>query len=544
MAVDLSRRFLFLLVLICGVCNAAVELPDIYRQTFEQAVANGAYPSIAVGMIDGKEQGTWFFGKRSPTAQSAFEIGAVSEVFAGLLLAQDAIAGKVRLRDTVRQLLPPGFSFADSRIGDITLEDLITHHSGLPPIPPNFFPADGEDPYADYRDADLLGFLANYHPATLQHEYNYSTLNVGLLTFLLGRAHSDAYPVVLKSQVLEPLKLAHTTFGDAPELLAGSAYAQPAKHWRYGALQGAAGLRSTMPDLMSLLQFNLSPDTAPLRSALLLARQARTSNANDGLGLGWNVRDSKNEEQNWPLVWRASETGGFSAFIGFRNDRRKALVLLANSAEDLSVLGVAWLSEESPAPAPRGAHPPPASAYADYAGLYQITNGNEITVRQIGADLSIQILGQPPWRLRGYENDGFIANAGGVGVSFVRDIDHISGLVLRLGSDHVSANRLSARAPQLAHVPITMDRTALARYAGLYQLDANTLVRIDAAADGLTLQMTGTPRSPIKPYAPDRFADADNAYDVIFERDKSGELSGLTLNLAGADRRATLIHWR
>lgn len=542
-AIGLSAKFLLFLLLISGACRAAPELPDAYREVIDKGIANGAYPAVAVGIIEGKEQKTFFFGKPA-SADSAFEIGAVSEVFLGLLLAQDAVAGKLRFRDTLRQLLPPEFVFTDSRLGAITIEDLITHRSGLPIVPANFFPADVDDPHADYGDADLQSFLTNYRFANSEREFAYTPLDAGVLALVLARAHATTYPALLKSQILDPLQLKRATFADPPELLDGHLYGQPAKHWHYAALSGAAGLRATLLDLMTFMQANLLPDTSPLRAALLLSRHPRAAGIADEVGLGWNVREPKSDEQSWPLVWRASETGGFSTFVGFRNDRQRAIVLLTNTAEDLAGLGIAWLNDEGPPPAPRAPRPPDATVMATYPGLYQITNGNEITVRQLGSDLSIQIVGQPPWHLRGYDDDAFVANAGAVGVSFVRDIDHISGLVLRLGNDHIAANRLSARAPRLARALTTVDPDELTRYAGTYQLSADALIRIVPAINGLTIQMTGAMRARVRPYAVDRFADDDGFYDLIFTRDKNGIPTGFKLNLAGADRTATRVNWR
>ncbi|HEX6833475.1 MAG TPA: serine hydrolase domain-containing protein [Rudaea sp.] len=540
----MARKLLLALLLASGVCRAQVVLPELYRRALEDGVANGAYPAVAVGLIEGKEQGTWFFGHPAPTGENAFEIGAVSEIFAGLVLAQDAVAGKLSLRDSVRKLLPSDAVLGDARLGEVTLEELITHRSGLPAIPPNLFPADADDPYADYGEAQLLGLLANYHPASFEKTSGYSPLDVGLLTLLLAKRHGQNAPELIKAQVFAPLKMTHATFVDPEGLLAGSALGLGAPHWHYSSLIGAAGVRATLPDLLAFLRQNLSPDSNALRSALLLARQPRAQGEIDGVGLGWNVREPKDDAHGWPLVWRASETGGFSAFIGFRTDRQRALVLLSNTAGDLATLGLSWLNDEAPPPAPRGARPPALSTLVGYPGLYRITNGNELTVRASGAGLTLQIAGQPPWRLRGYEDDAFVGNGGAVGVSFMREIDHITGLVLRLGGEHISAERLSARAPRLERSSVAVEAAELARLTGTYQLDANTLIRIDAVPGALTLQMTGSARSLIAPYAPDRFADADNSYDVTFQRDKSGAPVGLVVNLAGVERRAKLIHWR
>ena len=90
---------------------AAPNASDRYRRVLEDGVANGAYDGVAVGLIDGKDQKTWFFGKQrdAPNERSAFEIGAVTDVFTGILLAQAVLDGKLRLTDPIGGLLPAEF---------------------------------------------------------------------------------------------------------------------------------------------------------------------------------------------------------------------------------------------------------------------------------------------------------------------------------------------------------------------------------------------------------------------------------------------------
>jgi CubicO group peptidase (beta-lactamase class C family) len=61
----------------------------------------------------------------------------------------------------VAQLLP-GFKIPSRGGKEITLGELATQHSGLPPMPSNFLPKDPDNPYADYGAAKLKAFLAGY----------------------------------------------------------------------------------------------------------------------------------------------------------------------------------------------------------------------------------------------------------------------------------------------------------------------------------------------------------------------------------------------
>ncbi|MGH8123733.1 MAG: serine hydrolase domain-containing protein [Rudaea sp.] len=512
----------------------------------EQGIANGAYCTVAVGVIDGSQTQKLYFGHRDCATTAAadddseFEIGALSEVFTGLLLAEAALEGKLHLRDPLRKFLPADFPFAQARVGDISLDALVTQHSGLPPQPTSLFPADVDDPYIDYAGEDLLAFLAFYRnlPAREDTGYGYSVLNAGILGHLLGRIYTAPYAGVLTSKILAPLGLQHTTMHDDAALLPGHARGETAAHWHYGVLAGAAGLRSSLPDLLEFLQHNLKPGGSPLRNALLLARQGRASGPADRIGLGWNVREATAGKTTWPLVWRASETAGFSTFVGFRTDRQRAIVLLGNAAENLASLGIAWLNDALPPPAPHGYVTATPNDLAAYSGLYEISPGSDLIVRADDGVLSLQLPGQLPQRLHAIDTDVFVAKVGVLGATFMRNVDTISGLVLHLNGNHASARRLSERAPQLPHTPIKLDGGKREEFIGDYSLDADTWMRIARHADAFTIQLTMSERRIIFAYAPDRFADADGAVDVLFKRDAKGRIASATLNLAGTQRDA------
>ncbi len=526
---------------------AAPDVPDRYRRVLEEGVANGAYDGVAVGLIDGKQQKTWFFGKHgdSPGEPNAYEIGAVTEVFTGILLAQAVLDGKLRLTDPISGLLPAGFPWADPELAATPVVALATQTSGLPATPANLFAIDPDDAYADYTEKDLLAFLANYRPGDWKRDYAYSPLNGALLCVLLGKLYENACSTLLISKVLDPLGLPKTGFGDPAELQQGHAYGREVRHWHFKkAMAGAAGLRSTLPDLMTFLSHNLHPDDSALRGALLLARQSRDQAAAGGLGLGWTIHDVETDQQTWPLAWRASRTGGFSTFIGFRTDRQQALVLLANSAEDLASLGVAWLTGEPPPPAPPPPFVPDAARLARYAGLYRLLNHSEVIVSESGLTLRMQLRGQPAWPLFAVAEDSFVTQGGAVGLSFIRNIDEFSGLLLRANGEFVTGERLSARAPRLQRTAIALDPATLAGYAGDYRLDTNTLLRITAREDGLGAQLSGAARDAMRPYATDRFTDADGQNGLVFERDEKGHIVAVVLDLAGGERKATHANWR
>jgi CubicO group peptidase (beta-lactamase class C family) len=543
------RLLLFLLTLIPTALGAQPVATDVYLASLQQGVDSGLYRQLAVGWIDGTltgpgQQQTWFFGNgQKPDADTTFEIGAASEIFTGLLLAQAAIDGKAQLDSPVRNLLPKDFAFADPVLGAISLRQLATRRSGLPPAPPNLFPTDVRDAYAGFDQMALLTLLANYKLSP-DASPGYSILDAGLLGDLLGRAYGQRFGVVLVSRILDPLGMAHTGFGDGTRLLPGHGHGQAVPHWHFGALAGAAGLRSSLGDLLRFAQANLMPQQSPLRAALLLSRQPQ-GDSEQSVGLGWNTVQVSDGDQTWPLVWRASRTAGFSVFLGFRTDRQQALVLLGNTDADLSALGIAWLEARPPPPLPP---PPPlmptAAELAAYPGLYRITAGNDFVVRVGTRGLTVQFPGQFPLDLRAVGHDVFAATGDAFVLSFQREGHAVASILLGHDGTNVIAQRLSERAPLLERGALAIDAGKLHEYAGDYRLAADTLLRIAAHESNLTAQASGLAPRALIAFAPDRFADPQGACEIHFLRNDKHEVTSLKIVLAGAERRAERVGWR
>ncbi|MGH8041847.1 MAG: serine hydrolase domain-containing protein [Rudaea sp.] len=538
----LTTRFLLLLALLPAAVSAQPLATDAYRQSLQRGVDSGLYRELAVGWIDAGQPQTWYYGRaHKPGADSRFEIGAASEIFTGLLLAQAAYERKVRLDSPLHEWLPPGFVCADSALCALELHRLALHHSGLPAQPPNLFPADATDVYAGYNTADLLTFLARYQQSAAARNNPYSVLDAGLLGYALGRAYAQPYPELLALHILKPLGMTSTSLDDGQNLLPGYGHGRPSVHWHFDALAGAAGLRSTLPDLLGFMRQQLQPGKSPLRAALLLSRQPQ-SDAQQSAGLGWNTLAVAADDQTWPLVWRASRTAGFSVFLGFRTDRQQALVLLGNTDADLSAIGIAWLQALPPPPLlPAPPVAPTSAALAAYPGLYQIRAGGTFVVRSGTDGLSAQFPGQFPVTLHAIGIDVFAAAADAIMLSFQRQAQTVDSALLNQAGANVLAQRLSAGAPVLSRTPMALAPQTLAQYAGDYRLNADSRLRVALDTGHLSMQATGSARIALTAFAPDRFSCAHGVCEVHFARDEHGAVNQVNVSLAGAERVATRL---
>jgi D-alanyl-D-alanine-carboxypeptidase/D-alanyl-D-alanine-endopeptidase len=395
---------------------AAIALPtDSALQALANArVASGRYAGVVIGILrpDGSRRvftaGTGAGG--APLRPDAvFEIGSITKVFTGVLLAQQVVAGELRLEQPVRELLPAG-SVVPARDGrEITLGDLSTQVSGLPPMPSNFAPRDPANPYADYDGARLLEFLRTVQPARATGErYEYSNLGVGLLGFALSAKAGTSYEPLLTARVLRPLGLRETVVRLSPALRARlapghDAEGNPAANWDLDALAGAGALRAPVGDLLTFLAANVAAardsTKGPLGRALALSHRRRATAGSPvmSIGLGWHRLAAGADT----AVWHNGGTGGYRTFAGFNPATGAGVVVFTNTSTPVDDIGVhVLLGRPLRAPAPWPAAVTLDSATVQrHVGRYALTPAAVLEVMREGSGLVARLTGQAPLRI-------------------------------------------------------------------------------------------------------------------------------------------------
>ncbi|MGH7504287.1 MAG: serine hydrolase domain-containing protein, partial [Longimicrobiales bacterium] len=273
-----------------------------------------------------------------------FEIGSITKVFTGILLAEMAERGEVRLDEPVAELLPPGTRVPSRGGRQITLVDLATQSSGLPRLPDNMRPADMTNPYADYTAEQLYDFLASYElTRDIGAEYEYSNLGVGLLGYALALRADTSYEALVRERILAPLGMESTgiTLDDDERrrLTPGhNALGQVVQNWDMPVLAGAGALRSTVDDMLTFLAANLDPPESPLGRAIREAHEPRftTDNPKLRLGLNWHILDTNGRT----LIWHNGGTGGYRSMLVFDPERHTGVIVLSNSNRSVDEIGL------------------------------------------------------------------------------------------------------------------------------------------------------------------------------------------------------------
>lgn len=364
-------------------------------------------PGLVVGIIDDK--GARLFCKTSPengtggevNGDTVFEIGSITKVFTGLLLEEMVESGEVKLDDPIGKFLPASVTTPARNGRQITLLDLATQTSGLPRMPDNFAPKDDGNPYADYTVAQLYDFLSRYElKRDIGEKYEYSNLGGGLLGHVLALRAGTNYETLVVRRICDPLGMSSTRITLPPELKSRLATGHnssgmPVKNWDIPTLAGAGALRSTANDMLKFVAANIGLTNSSLSNAMRQTHQPRHSGGLfRKIGLMWQI-DSAND-----TVWHNGGTGGYRSYIGFKAEKRRGVVVLANSANDMDDIGQYLLGDRSDvkdfqAPKARKvAHVDPR-VFDDFVGQYQFSTAPvTMTMTREGNRLFGQITGQ------------------------------------------------------------------------------------------------------------------------------------------------------
>jgi CubicO group peptidase (beta-lactamase class C family) len=432
--------------------TAQDELGRALDELIAPLIADQWLVGVSIGVWqDGSEQYFGYgavsqSGSPTPSPDTVFEIGSVSKVFTGMLLAEMVGQGAVTLDTPIAELLPAASVVPHKGETAIALRHLTTHTSGLPRLPDNLTFSDPLNPYADYTEADLLAFLANHQLADEPgSHWEYSNLGVGLLGYGLARkAAAPSYEQALYERVLAPLALADTAIELDSDQLARFAVghdseAAPVPHWDLSVLAGAGGLRSTTRDLLAFARANIAPSRdAPLASALQAAQAPLFEVApGTSIGMGWFLSGG--------LIWHNGETGGFASLVVIDPTAQRALVMLTNTAAarvDLAPALLTILAGGQPAPLDL---PPTIAASADllerYVGEYEVQPGLRFTISRQGECLFAQLTGQGPARIYPSTTTDFYYRAVDASIAFQLDRGgNVTGLILHQAGQELPAH--------------------------------------------------------------------------------------------------------
>lgn len=252
-----------------------------------------------------------------------FDLASLSKLFTSIVAMQQVQAGALDVNATVASYLP---EFATNGKGTITIEQLMTHTSGLPADPPT--------PLWRYPDMPsrihaILDVKPQFTPGST---YLYSDMNMMTLQLVVQQITGKTLDVLVREGITQPLGM-HDTMYDPPASLKPRIAAEeyelvPARGlvwgqvhdenaWAMGGVAGHAGVFSTVDDMAVLAQTILNGGT--YEGHRILSRQSVTLMLTDynqafpgnAHGLGFEL------DQRWYMGrLDSARTAGHTGYTG------------------------------------------------------------------------------------------------------------------------------------------------------------------------------------------------------------------------------------
>lgn len=439
------RRIAGLLFVLCGLCSPladthgatemapapdtawAVPSNDAIRTLLEQRMGHGSM-AVMVGVIEPAGRRLVGYGRlsasddRPPNGDTVFQIGSITKVFTGLLLADMVQRGEVGIDDPASKYLPAGVTMLQ-RGRPITLIDLSKHLSGLPSMPTNFSLDAEPDPYAAYTSEQLYTFLSGYTLPREPGTQRYSNFGVALLGRLLARRAGMAYETLLHERILGPLNLQDTSItlsaDQARRLAPGhDRFLEPVETWEMRAMPASGSLRSTVNDLLEFLAYNLGLKRSPLDAAMRYQRVPMRV-------LGWGRTVLGGES----VYLHAGGKEGYRSAAVFNPRTRTGVVVLANVRTPDAPIDLAkhllFAGSPLPPPSPAVSRPPvvpvPASQLDAYAGRYRLGSSQPCVVARKHDHLLLDVVGRGVQVLMPSSAREFISNTQDLRIVFDAD---------------------------------------------------------------------------------------------------------------------------
>lgn len=362
---------------------------------------------IVVGIIEPAGRRVAAYGTlskgdpRTVDADTIFEIGSISKVFTSLLLADMVIRKEVNLDDPASKYLPDHVRMPERSGKIITLLDLATHRSGLPPLPGNLTPGS-----AAYSVDDLYQFLSGYTlPRDPGSEYEYSNLGGGLLGHLLACHTGTDYESLIGMRITQPLGMPDTgiTLSSSPRQRMAAGHTRTleptADSVLPAPLAGAGALRSSANDMLTFLEAFLGYRESPLAPAMQAMLEVRRPAGQTNIGLAWFFYSTGGRE----IATHSGATCGFASFVGCDPKERIGVVVLSNASTPSGVddIGIHVLNPKAPLanPEPPRQHtevPIDPKLLDNYTGRYQVTPNLVFEITRDGDRLFAQGFAQLP----------------------------------------------------------------------------------------------------------------------------------------------------
>ena len=354
----MNRRIIILLGVLCLAFHGKAQLEENLKEQIDKIILYDTEinlektPGIMIGVK--VQDSIYYFGYGStskdsvkiPDENTLFEIGGLTKVFTGSLVSLLANEGTLDLEASFNSYLPENENNTSTE--NITINQLLTHTSGMPRMPNEFGVKEIEqnNPYAHYTYNDLMEFYRDYIPfldKKKKDNYLYSHLNFALLERAIQRVMKTGYEKALLQKILQPLNMSDTRVvlseNQKNRLAAGySVSGMKTPMWKFSSFKASEGLKSTASDLMTFANAHIGDDSgfSSTFAATHIPQSKTALNKRVRAGRGWHIIKNKRYHD---IIVHTGNTDGHRSYLGFVKESQTAVIVLTNSERNLEGLG-------------------------------------------------------------------------------------------------------------------------------------------------------------------------------------------------------------
>ena len=479
--------------------------------------------------------------------QKLYEIGSISKVFTGLLLAQAVEKGDLSLDDALGKLLDGKIAFQSPQVAAITLRQLVTHSSCLPRLPKEIAErSGGPNPYAAFHRRMMWQSLtalslSNSPPCAPA----YSNFGLGLVGEILSERYGKPWQTLVHDNITAPLGMMDTVQdlgSKADRMAAGFNNAESMAPWDFQAMAGAGALRSTAADMLIFSRAMMAGPDGPLGEAAVRMRTPLGVFGSGQIGYAMMIRGPVERR----IYHHDGLTGGYRAQWMIAPDTQEAAVALAGNTHAAPGRLLAALTahrypiaESVLASVGGTATAITSDQLNEFAGVYRIDKLSGAVVVAQDSVLYARFQGGGRYRSLAYAGkDLFIDTEFAATLQFLRIGGRLTGLTYSQGGGGFNAERIGNAPPTIAVLP----NAAVQDYVGRYFLERPMRRNLDfdvkAEAGQLAVRSGNWPRQAVSPMAnqPDRFVYANVKAELQFERDANSKVIALVLHEGAAIR--------
>jgi CubicO group peptidase (beta-lactamase class C family) len=377
--------------------------------------------------------------------QPMFEIGSVTKVFTGLLLAQAVERGDLKLDDTVGKLLAGKVDGVPPAVAPVTLRQLVTHTGCMPVMADGV--TGGPALAEQFRSFDKPMFWAalsriKLTAAAAPCEAAYSNFGMALLGQLLAERYNTSWGELVRARITEPLGMNDTVIplGDKASRMAPSFAGdrrQPLLDLK--AYAPASALRSTAADMLMLSRAILAGANGPLGPAA--ARMLTPLARYEGAEIGYAVM-VRGPEGGRRTYWHAGLTEGYRTLWLLAPDTGEAMIMLSSNAR-APMQPVMLAIGKSRYPVSTVEVPVDPKRLQDYKGEFRITKTKALSFMVRDAKLLVRETGRGYSALTPTGTDRFAVTAIGAQFVFRRgEGNAVVGVSLTQGGSQLDAQRV------------------------------------------------------------------------------------------------------